>query len=109
MSLPGRWFLFYDWNSKGTYGVTAVTFAANNTWSCPGYTGKWFQGSGMLILQFDNHKTIYAGNIADEAAVGIMTDGLAGQGSFYMLQSVIMAQTVSAERHHPDGDVKAPS
>jgi len=97
--------LYYDWNSTGHYGSTSMTINANGTWSNgQGYTGNWLQVAGMMMFEFNNSKTTYAGNLADLSVTGIMSTFAGLNGSFYMLESVPAAATAAVERRHAKGD-----
>src|ERR1700730_6094942 len=88
MAVPGKWQLYYDWNSTGTYASTSMTIAANNTWTNgQGFSGTWVQVAGILTFQFNNLKTTYSGNLADKSVTGINTTFGGLNGSFYMLEA----------------------
>ena len=87
MAVPGKWTLFYDWNSTGTYAHTSMTIAANGTWANgEGYNGVWVQVAGILSFLFNNSKTTYSGNLADKSVTGINTTFGGLNGSFYLLE-----------------------
>jgi hypothetical protein len=52
MAVPGKWTLFYDWNTTGNYASTTMNLATNNTFTDgEGSSGTWIQGAGMLTFQ----------------------------------------------------------
>jgi hypothetical protein len=84
-----------------------MTIAANNTWTNgEGYSGTWVQVAGILMFQFNNSKTTYAGDLADKSVTGINTTFNGLNGSFYMLEAGAVAamQAKSKELAHKNGD-----
>jgi hypothetical protein len=114
MAVPGNWTLHYDWNSTGTYASTSMTIAPNNTFTVgEGYSGTWVQVAGILMFQFDNIKTTYAGDLADKSVTGINTTFSGLNGSFYMLEagalSAMQAKLIKLAHKHGDSSGKKPS
>lgn len=101
MSFPGKWTLYYDWSSTGTYSSTSMAMTAAGKWTNgQGFEGTWFTVNGMLIFQFGNSKTTYAGNAVPRVVTGLMTNyGSTAVGSFYMLET--STPVVHAEVRHP--------
>ena len=105
MAVPGNWTLYYDWNSTGNYASTAMTIAANNTWTMgQGFNGVWVQVAGILTFQFSNAKTTYSGNLADKSVTGINTTFGGLNGSFYMLEAGAGVAAKAQERAHTVAD-----
>ena len=106
MSVSGKWTLFYDWNTTGTYASTTMNLASNNTFSDgQGHNGTWMQGAGMLSFQFNNIKTTYSGNLADKSVTGVSTTFGGLNGSFYMLEDAASRGIINvAERRHAVAD-----
>jgi len=106
MAVPGNWTLHYDWNSTGTYGSTAMTVAANGTWTNgQGYNGVWVQVAGVFMFQFANSKVTYAGNLADKSVTGINSTFAGLNGCFYMLEAGAGAAAAkAAETAHKVAD-----
>jgi hypothetical protein len=90
MAIPGTYTLFYDWSSTGSYSSTSMNIAAAGTWTNgQGYSGTWEAANGMLIFQFNNSKTTYAGNVIPHVVTGICSafSGGTNAGSFYLLST----------------------
>jgi hypothetical protein len=106
MAVPGKWTLFYDWNTTGNYASTTMNLAANNTFTDgQGHSGTWIHGAGMLTFQFNNLKTTYSGNLADRSVTGISTTFGGLNGSFYMLEEGASRGVLQvAERSHAVAD-----
>jgi hypothetical protein len=102
MAVPGKWTLFYDWNTTGNYASTTMNLATNNTFTDgEGSSGTWIQGAGMLTFQFNQLKTTYSGNLADRSVTGISTTFGGLNGSFYMIEEAATKGVLQvAERSH---------
>jgi hypothetical protein len=100
MAIPGTWDFFYDWGCTGHYVAETVTFNGDGTWtSSQGFKGQWVSLEGEFILNIAGYATVYSGNVAGNAAVGIMTDFLGGTGCWYMVKQGIPAAQKSATGH----------
>jgi hypothetical protein len=92
VSPVGNWSWLYDWNSDGSYSKAKLTLNADGTWSSSeGYTGNYVVIDGGFILNFNNSKTTYAGDIKSKAVVGVSTTFSGLNGSFVLLQEGIPA------------------
>jgi hypothetical protein len=111
MALPGNWKLYYKATTSTSYASTDMTFKSGGTWSMPsfGYTGQWVEESGEMIFNFDSSKTIYAGNIVDGAAVGILTTFTGVNGFWYLLRQGAAAARQEGPGIDPAGNPSASS
>jgi hypothetical protein len=106
MALPGNWKLFYEASTSTSYSSTEMIFKADGTWSMPsfGYTGHWVEESGEVIFNFDTSKTVYAGNIAGGAAVGIILFLTNATGFWYLLSEGAAAAKKESPSIDPAGN-----
>jgi hypothetical protein len=105
MALPGDWKLYYESSTSTSYASTDMTFKADGTWYMPdfGYNGHWVEESGEVIFNFDNSRTIYAGNIAGGAAVGILSTFTGVSGFWYLLRQGAAAAKKAGPSLDPAG------
>jgi hypothetical protein len=85
MNVTGNWVLHYDWSNTGTYATSNMTFNANGTFTgTPSLTGKWYSNEGKIIWRYDGAlATVYGGDGADKAMVGISSTLAGLNGSWY--------------------------
>ena len=68
-----------------------------------GYKGQWVEVSGEIIFDFPTSGTIYAGNIAGHAAVGIMATFSGKTGCWYLTQPAGTAAKSETPALDPSG------
>lgn len=86
--LTGLWEIEFDYGCDGGIAKGKIAFNGNNSWSYNGnIMGRWFKGKNesgqvMVVMNFDEYKTVYVANYDDNTHTleGIMGFSRSGQG-----------------------------
>ena len=75
-NVVGTWVLRHNWGCDSNYGLVEINFLGNGTFTTEanGF-GTWINQDGMLIFQYSDTGTVYAGPFIGKHAVGAQKQG----------------------------------